>query len=46
VPGLAGRNRLPSLEGRGGLSVAFYRQRHPAPLLFKRALMSSSCPPR
>ena len=34
VPGLAGRNRLPSLEGRGGLSVAFYRQRHPAPLLF------------
>ena len=34
VPGLAGRNRLPSLEGRGELSVAFYRQRHPAPLLF------------
>ncbi len=34
VPGLAGRNRLPSLEGRGELSVAFYRQRHLAPLLF------------
>jgi hypothetical protein len=34
VPGLPGRNRLPALEGRGELSVAFYRQRHPAPLLF------------
>ena len=34
VPGLRGRNQLPSLEGRGDLSVALYRQRHPAPLLF------------
>ena len=34
VPGLAGRSRLPSLEGRGELSVALYRQNHPAPLLF------------
>src|SRR2546421_13004188 len=34
VPGLAGRNPLPSLEGRGERSVASYRQRHPAPLLF------------
>jgi hypothetical protein len=34
VPGLPGRNRLPSLEGRGELSVAIYRQHHPAPLLF------------
>jgi hypothetical protein len=34
VPGLAGRNRLPSLEGRGELSVLLYRQSRPAPLLF------------
>src|SRR5260370_4097688 len=34
VPGLAGRNDLPTLEGRGHLSVALYRQSHPAPLLF------------
>ncbi len=34
VPVLPGRNRLPSLEGRGELSVALYRQGHPAPLLF------------
>ena len=34
VPGLRGRNQLPSLEGRGDLSVALHRQRHPAPLLF------------
>ena len=26
VPGLPGRNKLPSLEGRGDLSLAFYRQ--------------------
>src|SRR5262247_4299204 len=26
VPGLPGRNRLPSLEGRGDVSLAFYRQ--------------------
>lgn len=34
VPGLRGRNRLASLEGRGDLSIALYRQNHPAPLLF------------
>ena len=34
VPGLPGRDHLPSLEGRGKLSVALYRQHHPAPLLF------------
>jgi hypothetical protein len=34
VPGLPGRNELPTLQGRGDLSVAFYCQRHPAPLLF------------
>jgi hypothetical protein len=34
VPGLPNRNHLPSLEGRGYTSVAFYQQNHPAPLLF------------
>src|SRR6266849_6047868 len=34
VPGLPGRNQLPSLEGRGEMSVALYRQNRPAPLLF------------
>ena len=34
VPVLPDRNQLPSLEGRGELSVALYRQNHPAPLLF------------
>ena len=34
LPGLAGRNAVPLLEGRGGLSVALYRQNRPAPLLF------------
>ncbi len=34
VPGLDGRNGLPTLEGRGTLSVAYYPQHHPAPLLF------------
>jgi hypothetical protein len=34
VPGLPGRNRLRSLEGRGDMSIALYRQHHPAPLLF------------
>jgi len=34
VPGLPGRNQLPSLEGRGELSVALYQQKQPAPLLF------------
>jgi hypothetical protein len=34
VPGLPDRNQLPSLEGRGEVSAALYRQNHPAPLLF------------
>ena len=34
VPGLPGRNHVPALEGRGEVSVAVYRQHHPAPLLF------------
>jgi hypothetical protein len=34
VPGLPGRNQLPTVEGRGELSVALYRQNRPAPLLF------------
>ena len=42
VPGLGGRNQLPSLEGRGDLSVALYRQDHPAPLLFILAGLGSN----
>ncbi|HXJ81445.1 MAG TPA: hypothetical protein VMS64_22540 [Candidatus Methylomirabilis sp.] len=34
VPVLPGRNQFPSLEGRGQVSVALYRQSGPAPLLF------------
>jgi predicted alpha/beta-fold hydrolase len=34
IPGLPGRNRLPGLEGRGDVSVAFYRQAQAAPLVF------------
>ena len=34
VPGLPGRNKLPGLEGRGDVSLAFYRQNQAAPLLF------------
>ena len=34
LPGLADRGDVPLLEGRGGLSVALYRQNRPAPLLF------------
>jgi hypothetical protein len=34
VPGLPGRQDVPLLEGRHELSVAVYRQHHPAPLLF------------
>src|SRR5436190_17601903 len=34
VPGLPGRNELPSLRGRGSLSISFYRQEQPAPLVF------------
>jgi len=42
VPGLPGRNNLPSLEGRGHVSLALYRQNHPAPLLFVLAGLGSS----
>ncbi len=42
VPGLGGRNQLPSLEGRGDMSVALYRQDHPAPLLFILAGLGSN----
>jgi hypothetical protein len=42
VPGLPGRNQLPSLEGRGELSVALYRQNRPAPVLFILAGLGSS----
>lgn len=34
VPVLPGRDRLPALEGRGDMSVTFYRHEGPAPLLF------------
>src|SRR5689334_4177829 len=34
VPGLPGRNNLPTLEGRGEVSINFYPHGHPAPLLF------------
>jgi len=34
VPGLAGRNQLPSLEGRGDVRLTLYRHHRPAPLLF------------
>jgi len=42
VPGLPGRNQLPSLEGRGDVSIALYRQNHPAPLLFILAGVGSN----
>jgi hypothetical protein len=42
VPGLPGRNNLPSLEGRGHVSLALYRQNHSAPLLFILAGLGSS----
>jgi pimeloyl-ACP methyl ester carboxylesterase len=42
VPGLPDRNQLPSLEGRGQLSIALYRQNHPAPLLFILAGIGSN----
>jgi hypothetical protein len=42
VPGLAGRNSLPGLEGRGDVSLAFYRQNQPAPLLFILAGVGSN----
>ena len=34
VSGLPGRNQVSALKGRGEVSVAVYRQNHPAPLLF------------
>jgi hypothetical protein len=34
VAGLRGRNDLPYLKGRGEVSLALYRQKKPAPLLF------------
>jgi predicted alpha/beta-fold hydrolase len=34
VPGLRGRNNLPSLQGRGDVSLALYRQNRAAPLIF------------
>ena len=34
VPVLPGRDRLPALEGRGDMSITFYRSDGPAPLLF------------
>ena len=42
VPVLPERNHLPSLEGRGEVSVALYRQSHPAPLLFILAGIGSN----
>jgi len=42
VPGLPGRNEVRGLEGRGNLSIAFYRQDHPAPLVFILAGLGSN----
>ena len=42
VPGLPGRNNLPTLEGRGDVSLALYRQSRPAPLLFILAGLGST----
>lgn len=42
VPGLAGRNTLPTLEGRGDVSLALYRQKHAAPLMFILAGLGSN----
>jgi hypothetical protein len=42
VPGLPGRNKLPTLEGRGDVSLALYRHNHPAPLLFILAGLGSN----
>src|ERR1044071_827315 len=42
VPGLPGRNNLPSLEGRGDVSIALYRQNRPAPLTFVLAGIGSN----
>jgi hypothetical protein len=42
VPGLPGRNSLPSLERRGDVSLALYRQSRAAPLLFIVAGLGSN----
>jgi hypothetical protein len=42
MPGLPGRNDLPTLEGRGDASLALYRQTRPAPLLFVLAGLGSN----
>ena len=42
VPGLPGRNGLSGLEGRGDVSLAFYRQNHAAPLIFILAGVGSN----
>jgi len=42
VPGLPGRNQLPTLEGRGDVSLALYRQSGPARLLFILAGLGSN----
>jgi hypothetical protein len=34
IPGLPGRNNLPTLQGRGHVSLALYRHKQPAPLVF------------
>src|SRR5215510_7379053 len=42
IAGLPGRNQVPGLEGRGNLSVAFYGQDRPAPLVFILAGLGSN----
>jgi len=42
VPGLPGRNNLPTLEGRGDVGLALYRQNRSAPLLFILAGLGSN----
>src|SRR5574342_80799 len=42
VPVLLDRNRLPTLKGRGELSVALYRQPNAAPLMFMLSGIGSS----
>ena len=42
VPGLPGRNHLPTLEGRGDVNLALYRQTRAAPLLFILAGLGSN----
>jgi predicted alpha/beta-fold hydrolase len=42
LPGLRGRNGLITLEGRGHVSLALYRHKRPAPLLFILAGLGSN----